>query len=295
MEDISMADKSFIQMKLDKDNALNELKQVVPGLRALQYYHDNPDSSFANTLDLLAEDFVPFYAAHKYGAEPEDYIKEAFIIGMTPAKAQQMKQYIAKHPNDKYVNNYNNVFRMGDDGFGMTPASDQYYRPDFPGGKGYQEYKDVNQLLDDIDKSLNVPQTPYTRANDALMDAEFRQGAISQYAERRRGLVEDYNNWEIAPEEYKESYKETYGSKDKLLARINELDANIKKLKAEDKLFQIENEFNNGPEIPAIDENRSSYGNDYDKLIQQLNDNYFFNQTSNFDIPYKPVRWSDID
>ena len=162
-----MADKSFIQMKLDKDNALNELKQVVPGLRALQYYHNNPDSSFVNTLDLLAEDVVPFYAAHKYGAEPEDYVKEAFLLGMTPAKAQQLKNYIKKHPNStRYENLSNELYDLAPNG---NSIGDRVNKPGYRGnfaneemnrvmeGEPYTEYKNVNDVLTDIEESLNSP------------------------------------------------------------------------------------------------------------------------------------------
>ena len=72
--------KSFIQFRLNPDAIKEELRGIIPGYRAVEYYRNNPDSSISNTLDLLAEDVVPFYAAHKYGANPGDYIKEAVLL-----------------------------------------------------------------------------------------------------------------------------------------------------------------------------------------------------------------------
>lgn len=83
-----MADKPYIEFRLNPDKLKEELRGIVPGYRALEYFHNNPDSSFTNTLDLLAEDVVPFYAAHKYGAGPGDYIKEAVLMGMPIPKAK---------------------------------------------------------------------------------------------------------------------------------------------------------------------------------------------------------------
>jgi len=99
-----MADKSFIEFKLNP----NAIKDIVPGLRALEYYHDNPDSSFTNSLDLLAEDVVPFYAAHKYGANPGDFIKEAILLALpTGARATKGKskgRYIVDEETTKEIN-----------------------------------------------------------------------------------------------------------------------------------------------------------------------------------------------
>lgn len=166
-----MADKSFIQMKLDKDNALNELKQVVPGLRALQYYHDNPDSSFANTLDLLAEDVVPFYAAHKYGAEPEDYVKEAFLVGMTPTKASAAKKFVKKHPDYDYYNFGNDLYyTKGDNEYGYRygqgrPVND--LEMDMHEYLDGYDYPNIKEVIRDIDESANtnIPPSPYDLDN----------------------------------------------------------------------------------------------------------------------------------
>ena len=72
--------KSFIQFRLNPDAIKEELLGIIPGYRAVEYYRNNPDSSITNTLDLFAEDRIPFYAAHKYGANPGDYIKEAVLL-----------------------------------------------------------------------------------------------------------------------------------------------------------------------------------------------------------------------
>lgn len=92
------SEKSWLEFKFNKEQAKEQLKQTIPGLRALMYMHDNPESSALETLDLAAEDFVPFYAATKYGAEPSDFAKEALLIG-TPVKFGRMRNDIMNNRN----------------------------------------------------------------------------------------------------------------------------------------------------------------------------------------------------
>jgi hypothetical protein len=115
----------------------------------------------------LAEDIVPFYAAHKYGAEPEDYVKEAFLIGMTPGKVKAINNYIKKHPNAKFENVSNELYDIG------TPDSPRgeprVNKPGYVGnffeeernrvehGEPYFRYNDVNDLLTDINESSKFP------------------------------------------------------------------------------------------------------------------------------------------
>jgi hypothetical protein len=61
---------------------------LIPGGRALKYYHDNPEGSIIETLDLAAEDLVPLYASLIKPAikgddiDTEQALKEAAIFGI---------------------------------------------------------------------------------------------------------------------------------------------------------------------------------------------------------------------
>lgn len=61
---------------------------LIPGGRALKYYHDNPEGPISETLDLAAEDLVPFYAnlikpaVKGEDIDWEDAAKEAAIFGI---------------------------------------------------------------------------------------------------------------------------------------------------------------------------------------------------------------------
>lgn len=65
-----------------KEELIAELLGLIPGGRALKNFHDNPEGPASETLSLAAEDVVPFYAAAKNGADVEDILKEAAILGV---------------------------------------------------------------------------------------------------------------------------------------------------------------------------------------------------------------------
>ena len=65
-----------------KEELIAELLGVIPGGRALKNFHDNPEGTASETLSLAAEDVVPFYGAIKNGADVEDILKEAVMLGV---------------------------------------------------------------------------------------------------------------------------------------------------------------------------------------------------------------------
>jgi hypothetical protein len=75
--------KPMISFNLpSKEELIAELLGLIPGGRALKNFHDNPEGPISETLSLAAEDVVPFYAAAKNGADVEDILKEAAILGV---------------------------------------------------------------------------------------------------------------------------------------------------------------------------------------------------------------------
>lgn len=55
---------------------------LIPGGRALKYYHDNPEGPALETLKLAAEDVVPFYGTYRNDGDISDYAKEAVMLGV---------------------------------------------------------------------------------------------------------------------------------------------------------------------------------------------------------------------
>lgn len=155
-----MADKSYIELKLDPDKMKEELRGIIPGYRALEYFHNNPDSSFTNTLDLLAEDVVPFYAAYKYGAEPEDYIKEALLFG-APINAPAAKKQLSKFKQGTEFKDNGNNFVLAKEPSGRKAK--EYYLNEigmtYTGQTHsldlYNKLKDKPMSLSELDKSID--------------------------------------------------------------------------------------------------------------------------------------------
>lgn len=156
-----MSDKPYIKFRLNPDKLKEELRGIVPGYRALEYFHNNPDSSFTNTLDLLAEDVVPFYAAHKYGAGPGDYIKEAVLMGM-PIPANKFKVYKRTGAVDdmeyKLINDLVNSPNFNPKGKLFIDDRE---------GKYYLIDPNTNQLVDLSDFERVDPNDPYINYYDA--------------------------------------------------------------------------------------------------------------------------------
>ena len=70
---------------IDKDKIKQNILETIlslPGARALKNFHDNPEGNALETLDLLAEDIVPFYGNYRNGGDIGDYVKEAAMLGI---------------------------------------------------------------------------------------------------------------------------------------------------------------------------------------------------------------------
>lgn len=152
--------KPFLEFKFNKEKAKEELRNTIPGLRALEYYHKNPDSSITNSLDILAEDFVPFYASHKYGANPGDYIKEAVLLG-NPVKYKELRNKVkGNKPNGSWID-ANGEFKDVN-----NAEYNGYYdwKEREPNDVQFYELEDANQALkyiDDSEQYMSTHSNPY--------------------------------------------------------------------------------------------------------------------------------------
>lgn len=103
-----------------KEELIAELLGLIPGGRALKNFHDNPEGPASETLSLAAEDVVPFYGAAKNGADVEDILKEAVMLGVP-------MPYI-KHPKTGKPIPNNLKEGLGNKGWSAAKSSWKYNR-----------------------------------------------------------------------------------------------------------------------------------------------------------------------
>lgn len=203
--------KSFIQFRLNPDAIKEELRGIIPGYRAVEYYRNNPDSSITNTLDLLAEDVVPFYAAHKYGANPGDYIKEAVLLG-SPVKYKELRNKVkGNKPNGSWID-ANGEFKDV-----SNAEYNGYYdwKEENPNEVHFYELEDANQALkyiDDSEQYMSTHSNPYDMKNNYgspifkeamdLMNMESKIESITNPIDKAKA-IKDY---EAAKKVYNAKY-----------------------------------------------------------------------------------------
>lgn len=189
-------EKSWLEFKFNKEQAKEQLKQIIPGLRALMNMYENPESSALETLDLAAEDFVPLYAATKYGADPSDFAKEAFLMGIPMSAGVKTKLYkeVKKNPNREYFNYngdlyYKDKIRNKDkyvnanDKADKLDAYDWYDNFEGPNTNAYK-YNNHQEVLNDIDATNKLYDKLYSLP--PVDDAGLQPPTLAQ---RSRDLV----------------------------------------------------------------------------------------------------------
>ena len=94
---------------------------LIPGGRALKYYHDNPEGSVIETLKLAAEDVILFYGTYRNDGDISDYAKEAVMLGVP-------MPYI-KHPKTGAPIPNNLKEALGKDGWANTKSNWKNNKP----------------------------------------------------------------------------------------------------------------------------------------------------------------------
>lgn len=270
-----MADKSFIEFRLDPDNIKEELSQLIPYYETLKYYHENPDAPISETAKVALNE-TPFIGSLLRG-EPVNAAKEAFIMGLTPTKIKSIKNYVNKHPNAKYENIGNEIYDIG------TPDTPRGTpRVNKPGERGnfFEEemdrvthgepnfmYQNTNDFLNDLEESAKIPSSPY----------DFDKPLISKAKDLSYEIFRLKNLKDQLTEMKDKMPKDVYES------NIYNLDLDIKKTMADINKHNIEMEF--APEFekygaPRIDDNF------YSDLIKKL-DEYYSDATKNMKYPYQ--------
>lgn len=270
-------EKSWLEFKFNKEQAKEQLKQTIPGLRALMYMHDNPESSALETLDLAAEDFVPFYSAIKYGADPSDFAKEAMLLGLIrhvggPSKSELINE-IKNNPNREWYNSNQDLFYKDNKG-NLVNYDSPDYTPDMNNIRKYNSYQDV---LDDINNTQDAVLTSksiidkWYKLQDAnavidniddftsqhpYINAEYGgYGRVLSYNKLKDNYDEYVNtsggwklNGTLSKERVNELYKDGYIGKDSQELRVQTNKAN-KDLKHDIQMFNLDDRWWLDPEF----------------------------------------------
>lgn len=277
-------EKSWLEFKFNKEQAKEQLKQTIPGLRALMYMHDNPESSALETLDLAAEDFVPFYSAIKYGADPSDFAKEAMLLGLIrhvggPSKSELIKE-IKNNPNREWYNSNQDLYYKDNNG-NIVNYDSPDYTPDMNNIRKYNSYQDV---LDDIDntqeailaakplrdkwRELQDPNRAYKAADDFKYDTGITpdyvdvSGAWPDVIAKEPGTTDyyvyknyaDYGQPAIWKREWKVDYNSIKSNKDRYMdyndaVARGKIDKANKDLKRDIQMFNLDERWYSDPEF----------------------------------------------
>lgn len=142
-----MADKSFIEFRLDPDNIKEELSQLIPYYETLKYYHENPDAPISETAKVALNE-TPFIGSLLRG-EPVDAAKEAIIMGM-PIPTTKGKNYIVRDPYGPTVERYKFI----KDEVNNPSNTTRYIEPN---GTIYEELKTDPSKVIDVDWPNSKP------------------------------------------------------------------------------------------------------------------------------------------
>ena len=271
-------EKSWLEFKFNKEQAKEQLKQTIPGLRALMYMHDNPESSALETLDLAAEDFVPFYAATKYGAEPSDFAKEAMLLGLMrlPDIASKAKRSVARNKDREYYNSNQNLYYKDKDG--NLQSISKEYGPELD-PDNIRKYNSYQEVLDDMvytEEALKEARPLGERGSEINHGIEAYK-AIDDFTQAHPYLKVEYggghstdpgilvynpntlnydvyykfgNDWKLYDWKLDKEFIDKQWIKNDPIERAN-LDAAKKQLLQDIKLFNVRS--NMEPEFPRMD------------------------------------------
>ena len=271
-------EKSWLEFKFNKEQAKEQFKQTIPGLRALMYMHDNPESSALETLDLAAEDFVPFYAAAKYGAEPSDFAKEAMLLGLMrlPDIASKAKRSVARNKDREYYNSNQNLYYKDKDG--NLQSISKEYGPELD-PDNIRKYNSYQEVLDDMaytEDALNEAR-PLGERGSEVQRATNAYAAIDDFTQDHPYMKAEYAggpssipsvlvynpntskydvyhkwglNWETEMSLDKQVTNDKWWYKNDPIDRIN-AEAAKKQLLQDIKLFNVRSHID--PEFPKMD------------------------------------------
>lgn len=271
-------EKSWLEFKFNKEQAKEQLKQTIPGLRALMHMHDYPESNALETLDLAAEDFVPFYSAIKYGAEPSDFAKEAMLLGLMkwPDIASKAKRSVVRNKDREYYNSNQNLYYMDKDGNLHNINKEYGPEPDLDNMRKYNSYQDVLDDMAYTEEALKEAKPLGERGSD-VYNATKAYEAIDDFTQSHPYMKVEYggghgsnpsvlvynpntlnydvyrkfgNNWELNDWKLDKQDIDKLYYKNDPVERIN-AEAAKKQLMQDIKLFNVRSHID--PEFPRMD------------------------------------------
>ena len=195
---------------IDKDKIKQNILETIlslPGARALKNFHDNPEGSATETLDLLAEDIVPFYGNYRNGGDIGDYVKEAAMLGIP----MPYTKFPKGHPKAGEAIPNNLKEGLGYGGWASTKSGWKYNN-----AKGRKLYtlEEILRKQSDVISSRNrinrnhieVPNTetygPYSRTNTGSniqnqgQQANRTNSVIVEPRGPRGSMLNGVNGWQ---------------------------------------------------------------------------------------------------
>jgi len=271
-------EKSWLEFKFNKEQAKEQLKQTIPGLRALMNIYENPESSALETLDLAAEDFVPFYAATKYGADPSDFAKEAMLLGLIghPTIASKAKRSVVRNKDREYYNSNQNLYYKDKDGNLQSISKEYGPEPDLDNVRKYNSYKDVLEDMAYTEEALKEAR-PLGERGSVINSGLEAYKAIDDFTQTHPYMKVEYggghssdpavlvynpntlnydvyykfgNDWKLQDWKLDKEFIDKQWYKNDPIERAN-LDAAKKQLMQDIKLFNVRS--NIEPEFPRMD------------------------------------------
>lgn len=285
-----MADKSFIEFRLDPDNIKEELSQLIPYYETLKYYHENPDAPISETAKVAAQE-TPILGSILRG-EPVNAAKEAIIMGMPipqndfkvfkrsgivpitqydvvrdlykkNAKNLQGKiyidkngEYIVKDPNSNYG-------FSADDLKNLTNENKIWYRKDLVNSPieyydatpqniadTYNEYRFIIDNLSE--KKLNKVRRYGSAGEDIKVGRKTYKPA--EFYDTYRTLLEDI-------ESYQKMYNGLLNNSTKHPELIAQYGLKLKKLEQQKRMMEQADMFTNEGPYLNMSEGVDAYGN----------------------------------
>lgn len=249
-----MADKSFIEFRLDPDNIKEELSQLIPYYETLKYYHENPDAPISETAKVALNE-TPFIGSLLRG-EPVNAAKEAIIMGMPiPSNKYQVYKFSSAVPDYQYkfVKDLHNHNYANINGNVYIDEKGRYYVKSPNSNLGW----DINELKPvkmDSDPTRFYDATPADVANTyneyQFVFDNFSPAKLNK-VRRFGGAGEDVQvgNKNYKPLSFYDRYKEVSGEINKLNSKLKKrnLTSNetlkLKQLESEMKMLETADDF----------------------------------------------------
>ena len=113
----------FIKMKLEGSIADRLADAGIPAVRALKYFHDNPEGPASTFFSLLADDFVPFKYTVENDGDWSDYARDALMLALPSSKGS--RRIVSDLPETNLINTRLKQIAAAERNNGQTYVADK--------------------------------------------------------------------------------------------------------------------------------------------------------------------------